>query len=481
MTYSHHERLSALDESFLALEGTNAHMHIGGVALFDAGPLSRPEGGVDIDRIRTLMSNGMYLVPRYRQKIVYTPVYHHPVWVDDDRFNLHYHLRHTQLPPPGDARMLKRLAGRIMSQQLDRGKPLWELWIVEGVEGGKVAVITKVHHCMIDGVGSVALTGSLMRPDAEPDPRLTRPAPQWLPRPAPTPARLLLDEVVHRAGVPFAALGGAARALAAPTAALRGAIDAVAGLGEAIGAGLHPASPTPLNVDIGPHRRFDWTVMDFEAIRDVKARLGGTVNDVALTVVAGAMRRFLHRRGLSVDTLDFRAMLPVNARAAADGGLGNKVTMLLARLPLDEPDPRRRLERVVAETRERKGSRQAIGVRTIEELSDRIDNGLFIEFARLTARSRPFNLVVTNVPGPQFPVYMLGAPMRACYPLVPLYQNQALGIALFSYDNRLFWGFNADWDALPDLHDLVEAVDHEFETLRSIATTTPEPMRAATG
>jgi diacylglycerol O-acyltransferase / wax synthase len=377
--------------------------------------------------------------------------------------------------------MLKRLTGRIMSQQLDRGKPLWELWIVEGVEGGKVAVITKVHHCMIDGVGSVALTGSMMRPDAEPDPRLARPAPQWLPRPAPSPARLLIDEWAHRASVPFAALGGAARMLAAPRAALRGAIDTVAGLGEAIGAGLNPASPTPFNVDIGPHRRFDWTVMDLDAIRDVKARLGGTVNDVALAVVAGAMRRFLHRRGLTVDTLDFRAMLPVNVRAADDAGLGNKVAMLLARLPLNEADPRRRLECVIAETRQRKGSRQAIGVQTIEQLSDRVDNGLFIEFARLTARSRPFNLIVTNVPGPQFPVFMLGAKMRACYPVVPLYRNQALGIALFSYDGRLFWGFNADWDAIPDLHDLVEAVDNEFQTLRTIAAGMPEPMRAAAG
>jgi WS/DGAT/MGAT family acyltransferase len=322
---------------------------------------------------------------------------------------------------------------------------------------------------MIDGVGSVALTGSLMRPDAEPDPRLTRPAPQWLPRPAPTPARLLLDEVVHRAGVPFAALGGAARALAAPTAALRGAIDAVAGLGEAIGAGLHPASPTPLNVDIGPHRRFDWTVMDLDAIREVKARLGGTVNDVALTVVAGAMRRFLHRRGLSVDSLDFRAMLPVNVRASADDGLGNKVAMLVARLPLGEPDPRRRLERVVAETRERKGSRQAIGVRTIEELSDRIDNGLFIEFARLTARSRPFNLVVTNVPGPQFPLYLLGRRMLRCFPQVPLAALQSMGIALLSYNGQVGAGLIGDADAARDLPTLASAMIESLDELHAKA------------
>jgi WS/DGAT/MGAT family acyltransferase len=209
-------------------------------------------------------------------------------------------------------------------------------------------------------------------------------------------------------------------------------------------------------------------------VRAVKAKLGGTLNDVVLAVVAGALRRFLRQRGLAVESLDVRAMLPVNVRAAADREqLGNRVAMLVARLPLAEHDPRRRLEAVVAETRAKKGSRQAGGVQAIEELSDATFPTLFIEFARLTALARPFNLIVTNVPGPQFPVFMLGTPMRECYPLVPLYRNQALGIALFSYDGRLFWGFNADWDALPDLHDLVEAVAHEFQALRTAATDAP--------
>jgi len=474
MAYSHHERLSALDESFLALEDGSCHMHIGAVALFDAAPLTRPDGGIDIDRIRALMEAGLHRIPRYRQRLAWVPLLRHPVWVDDERFNLSYHLRHTHLPVPGDARALKRLAGRIMSQELDRGKPLWEMWVVEGVEGGRFAIITKCHHCMIDGVGSVELTGSVMRPDAGPEPRLDHPAPRWLPRPASGPARLLLDEIGHRLRAPLAALDAARRITASPRAAVRTAADVLAGLAEAVGAGLDPASATPLNGPIGPHRRFDWTMMDLDAVRAVKAQLGGTVNDVVLTVVAGALRKFLRHRGLAVDGLDVRAMLPVNVRMAAEReALGNRVAMLVARLPLDEPDPRARLARVTAETRMRKRSRQAVGVQTLEELSDATFPTLFIEFARLTALSRPFNLVVTNVPGPQFPVYVLGAPMRACYPLVPLYTNQCLGIALFSYDGRLFWGFNADWDAVPDLHDLVEAVERDFQILCALAGNAP--------
>jgi WS/DGAT/MGAT family acyltransferase len=482
MTYAHSERLSALDDSFLELEDRNTHMHIGAVALFDAAPLAREGGGLDVERVRALVEAGLHRVPRYRQRLAYIPLVRHPVWVDDASFNLSYHLRHTALPAPGDERMLKRLAGRILSQQLDRGKPLWEMWVVEGVEGNRVAVISKAHHCMIDGVGSVELTSSVMRPTPDPDPGLDRPPPRWVPRAVPRPHELLLGELRRRAALPFTAAAAVRRALRHPLGAAEALVDSLAGVREAVTAGLHPASPTPLNVDIGPHRRFDWLAMDLDALRAVKGRAGGTLNDVVLAILSGALARFLHRRGLRVETLDFRAMLPVNVRGAAHGELGNRVSMMVVRLPLDERDPRRRLERVTAATRALKQSRQAAGVRTIEELGDVTFTTLFTEFARLAARARPFNLVVTNVPGPQFPVYVLGSRMQACHPLVPLYQNQALGVALFSYDGRLFWGFNADWDAVPDLHDLVEGVQAEFERLvRETGAKTAERDAGAEG
>jgi WS/DGAT/MGAT family acyltransferase len=465
MRYVHHERLSALDTSFLDLEDANTHMHIGSVALFDAAPLARADGGVDIERFRALIEASIHRIPRYRQRLAWIPIVKQPVWVDDARFNLHYHLRHAQLPHPGDERSLKRFAGHVMSQQLDRGKPLWEMWVVEGIEGGRFALILKAHHCMIDGVGSAELMASIMRPTADEEPRLDRPPPRWIPRPAPQPFELLLRDVARHGRDPVLLAGALRQALARPRAAVTGLYEAARSVAEAVGVGLHPASPTPFNVDIGPHRRFDWTDIDLEAVRAIKGRHQATVNDVVLAVLTGALRRFFRHRGIAVEALDFRAMLPVNVRGTGDGALGNRVTMMVARLPLDERDPEHRLARVATETRELKASRQAAGVKVIEELGDWTFNGLFVQFARLTAQMRPFNVVVTNVPGPQFPIYVLGARMTACYPLVPLYRNQALGVALFSYDHRLYWGFNADWDALPDLHDLVVGVQEEFALL----------------
>ncbi len=469
MAYSHYERLSALDTSFLSLEDRNTHMHIGAVSIFEAAPLTRPDGGIDFDQIQTAMEAGIHRVPRYRQRLAWMPIVRHPVWVDDATFNLHYHLRHTHLPQPGDARHLKRLAGRLMSQQLDRGKPLWEMWIVEGLASGGLAMVSKIHHCMIDGVGSAELTASIMRPTPDPDPALGRPPPRWVPRPVPRAHEFALGELGRRSRQPFALLRAARDALADPGAATHEIGERVWGVGEAVIAGFRQASPTPLNIDIGPHRRFDWTEMDLGAVKEVKTRLGGTVNDVVLATLAGALRHFLRQRGLKVEALDFRVMLPVNVRAPGDRDTGNRVAMLVARLPLEERDPRARLERVIEATQSAKRSRQAAGMKTMEELGDWTAPALFIEFARLAARSRPFNLVVTNVPGPPFPVYALGARMRACYPLVPLYRNQALGVALFSYDGRLFWGFNADWDAVPDLHDLVAGVETEFAALCAAA------------
>ena len=469
MRYSHYEPLSALDDSFLELEDANTHMHIGAVGIFDAGPVARPDGGVDIDRIRALMEANLHRIPRYRQRLAWTPIAKHPVWVDDARFNLAYHIRHTHLPHPGDERVLKRLAGRLMSQQLDRGKPLWEMWVVEGLEGNRFAIVTKIHHCMIDGVGSAELMGSVMRAVAEDGPGDDRPPPVWIARPAPSPGELVAGELRRRIREPLAAAATLVRMAAHPVAAAGAAYEALEGLREAFAAGLHPASPTPLNVDIGPHRRFDWLDMDLAAVRAIKKNMGGTLNDVVLAVLSGALGRFLHQRGLDVARLDVRAMLPVNVRDTSDRDMGNRVASIVARLPLAERDPRRRLERVTAATQEAKHSRQAAGMKMLEEIGDLTFTSIFVQFARMAARTRPFNLIVTNVPGPSFPVYVLGAPMRACYPLVPLFQNQALGVALFSYAGRLYWGFNADWDAIPDLHDLVEAVGREFDRLARAA------------
>jgi len=314
-----------------------------------------------------------------------------------------------------------------------------------------------------------------MRPTPDPDPSLEEPLPRWLPRSVPSPTELFLAELGRRVAAPFVAAGAAARALAAPRAGLSAARDTVTGLGRAVSAGFSPASPTPFNVEIGPHRRFDWTVADLESLKATRTQYGGTVNDVVLAVLAGALGRFFYRRGVDTAHMDFRVMVPVNARDATSRlDAGNRVAMMVVRLPLEERDPARRLEMTIAETKRAKASNQARGMLALEELSDWTFTSVMSAFAQLTTLSRPYNLVVTNVPGPAFPVYVSGCRMTACYPLVPLFANQALGIALFSYNGRLYWGFNADWDAMPDLHDLVEAVERELAVIVSLGAMATE-------
>ena len=467
MAYRHADRLSALDASFLDLETPAVHMHVGSVGLFDPGPLARADGGLHFERVCELAEAALRRAPRFRQKLAFVPLTGRPVWVDDERFNLLYHLRHTALPVPGDVRRLKRLVGRIMSQKLDRSKPMWELWIVEGLDDGRFAVVSKVHHCLVDGISGVDLLSAFMGPDPE-----YRPEPgdhRWIPRPAPAPLGLLGGEIARRAGLPLRLLQQASAAAREPRRSAATAAHAAGGFARSLGSALTPASETPFNVPIGPHRRFDWTRFDLGIVREVKERIGGTVNDVALACVAGAVRTTLASHGVSLDELDFRVFVPVSTRTAEQRGkLGNRVSLLVVPLPVGEADPARRAQRVVAETRRLKTSGQAEGTEAFEAISDWTSPALITGMSRLAASRRAYNLVVTNVPGPPMPIYLSGARMRTAYPLVPLFENQALGIALFSYDGGLHWGMNADWDALPDLHDFVETLEQEFETLRKL-------------
>jgi len=465
------ERLSALDASFLEIEDASSHMHVGAVLVLDAAPLRGASGGLDYDRITRMVGSRIHDFPRYRQRLAWIPVEEHPAWVDDHDFNLQYHVRHTALPAPGSVRQLKRLAGRIMSQQLDRGKPLWEMWVVEGLEGGRFAVIAKVHHCMIDGVSGVDLIAALLRPAPAAD--VTSP-PDWQPRPVPSGASLLVGSAWRRALAPWRLVGRAAAAVRDPGAALRSFGEGASDVAAILGAATTAASPTPLNPPaIGPHRRFDWIRFDLRPVRELAHGFGGTVNDVVLATVAGAARTFLKNRGVpGVPTLDFRAMVPVSTRPARDRGrLGNRVAQLVVPLPLAEADPVRRLRRIVQTTGRLKRSGQAHGAELIEAFSDWIMPGLVTQTQRLQSRLRPFNLVVTNVPGPAMPLFLLEAPLLEIYPVVNLFRNQALGVALFGYHDGLFWGVNSDWDRVPDLHDFVEALGASFQELEKVAAT----------
>lgn len=467
MAYTHYDRLTALDASFLGLESDVVHMHVGSVGIFDPGALADESGRVDFDRVLEFTEAGLLRVPRFRQKLAVAPISGHPVWVDDEHFNLLYHLRHTALPVPGDERQLKRLVGRIMSEKLDRAKPMWEMWIVEGLTGGRVALISKVHHCLIDGISGVDLLAAFMGSDESY--RATPSEYSWVPRPAPGGVQLVVDEVWRRAALPGKALAGLARALGRPEESLREASHNASGFVEGLSKAFSPASETPLNVPIGPHRRFDWMRFDLAVVREIKTKLGGTINDVVLACVAGAVRKFLIDRDFDFDDLDFRVLIPVSTREDSQRGkLGNRLSMVVAALPVGESDARKRLEQITEETRSIKESGQASGTQVFEEVSDLVSGGLMTSLAKLAASRRTFNLVVTNVPGPQNPVYLDGAKLLESYPLVPLYENQVLGIALFSYDGGLYWGFNSCWDSMPELHEFALAIEREFETLRKL-------------
>lgn len=470
MVDTFYEPLSYLDSSFLALETRTTHMHVAGVALFDAGPLRIGDGGIDIAKVRAHIASKLQYIPRYRQRLGYVPYNRSPVWIDDDSFNFDYHVRHTSLPRPGTDAQLRSLAGRIVSQQLDRSKPLWELWVVEGLEHDRFAIIAKIHHCMIDGVSGVDLTTILLNivPTAE-----IEDAPEWHPRPAPTGTQLAVAEIARTARRTIDQLGSVGELAKEGKQLLDSVSHRLAAVRSSLESGwLSPTARTPLNPEIGPNRRFDWTEMPIEEVKAVKNALGGTLNDVVLATVAGAIRHFLEvERDFPTHGLDFRVMAPVSVRKAYQRGqLGNQVAMWLVSLPVAEPDPVKRLRKISEETLHLKKSDQALGASTLVELSRGTPLPLLSLANRLVGSSvRPFNMTVTNVPGPQFPMYLLQSKMLANFPIVPLWQQHGVGIALFSYDGRLLWGIHADYDALPDSADFIASIHHSFDLLKNAA------------
>ncbi len=460
---AYYERLSALDASFIGLEDSRCHMHVGGVFIFDAEPVQNENGGIDIDLIRRGIEAQLHLVPRFRQKLAYLPYERLPIWVDDDRFRLHYHVRHSALPLPGDERVLKRMVGRIMSQQLDRSRPLWEMWFVEGLEGNRFALVSKTHHCMIDGVSGADLMSVLMQVEPIDEPDLPVP---WVPRPHPSDAQLIVDEVRRRIKQPFELIDTVRSGIQHPEAALRGAEETISAVLETLTPAFNPASPTPLNVPVGPSRRFDWTAMRIDDLKAVKNELGGTLNDVVLAVVSGALRTFFSDRGIDSDTLDVRAMVPVSVRSQDErGALGNRIAEMVADLPVQLDNPVARLKAVRETMADLKESKQAVGAEMLTAIAEWTVPTVLVQAVRMAERARPYNLVVTNVPGPQIPLYLMGCEMLTTYPVVPLFRNQALVVGLFSYNGGLFWGLNADWEAIPDLHDFVGYLEKSFAAL----------------
>jgi diacylglycerol O-acyltransferase len=445
------DRLSGLDSSFLHMERAGAHMHVASTSIFE-GPAPTHE------EFRDHISSRLHLVPRFRQKLRFVPFGQgRPVWVDDPHLNLDYHVRRTALPAPGSEEQLRNLAARIFSQQLDRSKPLWELWLVEGLHDGCFAIIGKSHHALVDGISGVDITTVLF--DLEPEPS-NPPAspPKWAPRPEPTDLKLLGDALRERATSPREIVRGVRAAFRGPRQVMRG----IGATGKMIGAGMSAPS-TPFNVEIGPHRRITFVRTDLGALKAVKNEHGGTVNDVVLSVVTGAIGNYLRARGHDTEGLEMRAMVPVSVRTEEErGALGNRVSAMMAPLPVWCQDPVGRLHLVSDIMGDLKGSGQAVGAEILTRLVDFAPTTIASQAARLQPAQRFFNLVVTNVPGPQFPLYLLGREMQAIFPLVPLARRQALCVGIMSYNGQVNFGLVGDYDAMADLDsfglDLEEAV-----------------------
>jgi diacylglycerol O-acyltransferase len=459
----HLDRLTSTDASFLHQEGRASHMHIGGLLIFEG---SAPDFDEFADHVRARL----HLVPRYRQKLV-TPALQtgRPLWIDDPDFNLEYHVRHTALPEPGTEEQLLLLAARIASQRLDRSKPLWEHWLVEGLEGDRFAIISKTHHALVDGIAGVDLATvifDLERTPALPPEDLER----WVAHPEPSQAELLL---AGARGIVRTSASMTARAVAAatrPATSLHLVRDAAEGLGELVWAGLNPAPETPLNVPIGPHRRFAVARQQLSDYKQVKEALGGTVNDIVLTVVAGALAGWLRSRGVSTQGLEMRALVPVSVRPRDQRGeLGNQLTAMRGPLPVFIDDPVARLRYVSAAMDGLKESKQAVGAATLIAVNSLAPPTILAQASRVNFSTRLFNLLVTNVPGPQLPLYVLGRELKDVFPLAFLPENHALAIAIMSYNGNLDYGLLGDYDAMPDIEIVADGIERSLAALLVVA------------
>ena len=463
MAQRHLDRLTPVDASFLHQEHANSHMHIGGLTLVEGPPPSMEEF---LEQIR----RRLHLVPRYRHKLAYTAIDSgRPVWVDDPNFNLEYHVRHSALPAPGSWEQLQDLTARIFSQQLDRSKPLWEMWLIEGLEEDRFALITKTHHSLIDGIAGVDLATVLF--DLSPDPpQIPHSGRAWKPHPEPSTTSLLAAGAVGAARAGAALLEGALDAMAHPERAMARTREVAEGLGEIVWAGLNPAPETPLNVPIGPHRRFVGVTASLQDFKTVKNAFGGTVNDVVLAVVAGALRTFLISRGRRTEGVEMRALVPVSVRTEDDQGTaGNRIVAMRGPLPVYISDPLNRLRFVSQAMDGLKESKQALGAEVIAGAQNFAPPTILAQASRLNFSTRLFNLIVTNVPGPQFPLYVLGREMKLAVPVAFLPENHALAIAIMSYNGQMNFGLLGDFDALPDIQAIGDWIAEELAGLVAAA------------
>ncbi len=451
------QTMSPMDASFLHIEDEVTHMHIGSVGLFE-GPVPAPNA------VSSAIAAQLPLVPRYRQKVRFVPLaLGRPVWVDDPHFNLDFHVRRTALPAPGGDQELRNLVGRVMSQQLDRNRPLWEIWIVEGLDEGRWALISKSHHCMVDGVAATDLLSVLL--DSEPKGSPAVPD-GWKPSPEPNPAELVAHALAGRAASPYEAVRTALATVRGPRRAAREAL--------VIGRGLvnlrrlvEPGSAASLNGPIGPHRRWDWARGRLSEVKQIRQAHGGTVNDVVLAAITSGFRTLLLAREEPVDRV-VRTLVPVSVRADHERGTyNNKVSAMFAELPVGIEDPVARLRAIHEQMQALKHSGQAVAAERLTALGGFAPAMLLALGGRIGSRlpQRSVNTVTTNVPGPQQPLYLAGRRMLEAFPFVPLGGSVRIGVAIFSYAGSINFGVTGDHDHAPDIGVLCEGIERGLAEL----------------
>jgi WS/DGAT/MGAT family acyltransferase len=465
------DRLSPLDASFLHVEDDVSHMHIGAVGVFEGPPPAFSD-------VVSMVEGKLPLVPRYRQVVRFVPLnLGRPVWVDDKHFNIDYHVRHTALPAPGGDVELRTLVGRIMAQQLDRAKPLWEIWVVEGLEAGNWAMITKTHHALVDGVAGTDLLAVIMDISPNPPPVAATGAQDWRPAPWPSGVWLAAGALADLAMSPYEQFRALRASTRFPRRALGEMGEVVRGLSSLAGL-IRPTPVSSLNGPLGPHRRYEWASTTVDDIKRVRKHLEGTFNDVVLAAITCGFRELLLSRGESVDRV-VRTLVPVSVRArgadglaTGDGTLQNKVSAMFAELPVGIADPAKRLAAISAQMEGLKESKEAVAGEALTSLSGFAPPMLLALGMRLATRvaQRNVNTVTTNVPGPQLPLYVAGKKMLRAYPYVPLAGQVRVGVAIFSYDGKVTFGITGDRDTTADLHVLRSGIEEGMDELLGLAT-----------
>jgi diacylglycerol O-acyltransferase / wax synthase len=457
------ERLTSLDASFLYLETPSVHMHVAGVSVFDP----RGDGPLTYDDVQRVVEARLHLAPRLRQRVLRVPFgLARPLWVDDDRFDLDFHLRRAAIPSPGGRFQLERALGRVLSRPLDPAKPLWELYVFEGLAERRTAVLMKLHHALADGISGMTIASALF--DLAPDADLGAPT-AWKAEPLPTGEDLLREAAQDLVLHPLEAIG---HAVGAPARSLRSVAETLSGVRDVVDMGAPPAGP--FDTVVGPARRFAMAEASFSRIRDIKHALGGTVNDVVLTAVAGGLHDLLEHRGERTKGRTLRVMVPVSVRSKAEqGDVGNRVAPAFVDVPVGPLRARTRLQRVRRAAAQLKESSMAVGADSIIALGAYAPPALHAMAARLTSRGRWFNLVVSNVPAPQVQLYLAGAPLVASYPSMPLGERSGLSVACTSLAGTMAFGLTADWDSVPDIEVLARGIESAVDELEKAAAATP--------